>query len=185
MPLLRRILLRWLPFAGATVMVSGLVYLTSQQMWRQMANDPQIQVARDAAMRLAAGQPPDAVVPAAQIDFSQSAALFVEVLNDAGAILKSSGTLRGQLRTTPSGVFDHARVSGEERVTWQPERGVRIASVVVRIPGAPGGFVLAGRSLQETGERVDRFQNLIGLACLAILAALLVLVAAVETVGRA
>jgi hypothetical protein len=38
--------------------------------------------------------------------------------------------------------------------------------------------------LRETEDRVERFQNLIGMACLAILAALLVLVAAVETISR-
>jgi len=42
---------------------------------------------------------------------------------------------------------------GEHRVTWQPERSVRIASVVVHVPGTAGGFVLAGRRMDEIEAR--------------------------------
>ena len=78
----------------------------------------------------------------------------------------------------PPGVLQHVRDSGEARVTWQPIGGVRIASVVVSYSGATQGFVLAGRSLQETEDRVAKFQALIGLAWLATLVGLLVVVAA-------
>ncbi len=49
-------------------------------------------------------------------------------------------------------------------MTWQPERRVRIATVVVRYEGRESGFVLAGRSLREVEERVRRIGTLTGLA---------------------
>jgi hypothetical protein len=92
---------------------------------------------------------------------SRSLAPFLIVLDDSGKVLASSATLRGATRSVPQGVLTHARASGEERVTWQPESGVRIASVVEHYGGTTGGFVVAGRSLQETEERVVQFQHLI------------------------
>ena len=41
---------------------------------------------------------------------------------------------------------------GEDRLTWQPEPGVRSATVVVHYQGAQAGFVMAGRSLREVGK---------------------------------
>jgi hypothetical protein len=106
-------------------------------------------------------------------------------LDDGGKILSTSGQLSGAPRAIPSGVLDHARQSGEERVSWQPEPGVRVAAVVVRYRGSPGGFVLAGRSLAETEARVVKFQQLIGLAWAFVVGGLLVLVSAAEFLSPA
>jgi hypothetical protein len=48
------------------------VYLVAQQMGRQMADEPQVQLARDAAAALAGGRPAESVVPPVQVDFAQS-----------------------------------------------------------------------------------------------------------------
>ena len=64
----------------------------------------------------------------------------------------------------PHGVLEYVRDHGEERVTWQPERRVRIAAVVVRYEGKGSGFVLAGRSLREIEGRVRQVGMLTGLA---------------------
>ncbi|HEU4413536.1 MAG TPA: hypothetical protein VFT65_02040 [Candidatus Angelobacter sp.] len=40
-----------------------------------------------------------------------------------------------------------------EKVTWQPKPGVRLASVIRRVPGKTPGFVLAGRSLRLVEEQ--------------------------------
>jgi hypothetical protein len=60
-------------------------------------------------------------------------------------------------------VLDHVRQSGEDRVTWQPEPGVRMATVVVRRGDAGGGFIVAGRSLAETEDRIQQIQTIAGL----------------------
>jgi hypothetical protein len=171
---------RWLPLAAIATALSGLVYLVTQQMWRQMANDPQIQMARDAAAMLEQGLPVDAVVPRTGIDMERSLAPFLTVFSDAGLVLASSGRLHDQLRVVPAGVLSHVREHGEERITWRPEPGVRIAAVIVRQAGPPAGFVLAGRSLRETEQRIGQFQGLVGVVWIALLGGLLVLVATSE-----
>jgi hypothetical protein len=178
--LLRRIFFRWAQLAVPVTGLCLLAYLLTQQSLRGSANDPQLQWARDAAVRLASGQPVDQVVPAGTIDYSRSDAPFLMVVNDTGTVVASSGRLRADLRTVPVGVFDEVRRNGEERVTWQPEHGVRMASAVVRIPGTTGGFVVAARSLRNTEERVDKLQSITLLAWLLTLGAMLVVTAITE-----
>jgi hypothetical protein len=180
MPLSRRILIRWVQLAALATALSLMVYVAVQQVGRQMANDPQIQFARDTRAAIAAGQPVESVVPATRVDIESSLAPFVTIQNDSGVVLASSGRLHGQLRSVPVGVLESVRESGEERVTWQPEPGVRMATVVVRTPGSPGVFVLAGRSLQETEIRITTLGKLLMLAWGATLVGLLVVVAATE-----
>lgn len=175
-----RAFLRWLPLAFLGTTMSALVYLAVQQEGRHLANDPQIQMARDAAAALAAGRPVESVLPAVPIDLERSLAPFVMVLDDKGTVVAASARLAGQTRVMPSGVFDHVRQVGEERVTWQPEPGVRMATVVVRRTDAGGGFVVAGRSLNETEERAYQLQTIVGLAWLVTLVGLFALVAAGE-----
>jgi hypothetical protein len=175
---IRRILLRWLQLAGATSACCLLVWVAVQQLWRQDANDPQVQMARDAAARLGSGQAQvDTIVPAATVDVAESLAPFLMVLDAKGSILASSGRVHGALKSVPAGVLDYVRQQGEEEVSWQPQPGVRVATAVVSYPG---GFVLAGRSLYETERRKERLGELIALAWLGMLVGLAVLVSATE-----
>lgn len=79
------------------------------------------------------------------------------------------------------GVLDYMRQHGEERVTWQPEKGVRMATVVVRYDK---GFVLAGRSMREVEIRISNIEKISGIAMLAIWAATLFIIALGELAGR-
>jgi hypothetical protein len=75
--------------------------------------------------------------------------------DQAGKPVAGSGELNGKLPTLPEGVFKYAKNKGEDRITWQPEKGIRSAIVVVSYnsPNAQGGFVMAGRSLREVEKR--------------------------------
>ena len=176
-----RIVSRWVPLAGLATAMCGLTYLAAQQMWRQAANDPQIQLARDAGAALERGATVEAVLPSAQVDIAQSLAPFLMVLDESGKIVASSGRLHGALRSVPTGVLDQVRSSGEERVTWQPDAGVRIASVVVRTSGSHPGFVVAGRSLRESEDRTAQFGGFVRLAWIVMLAGVFVLVGLSES----
>jgi len=183
MTLSRRILIRWVQLAALATAVSLMVYVAVQQVGRQIANDPQIQISRDARAAIAAGQPVESVVPAARVDIETSLAPWVTIQNDSGVVVESSGRLHGQLRSVPGGVLESVRQNGEEQVTWQPEPGVRMATVVVRTPGSPGVFVVAGRSLRETEARISMLGKLLLVAWVATLVGLLVVVAATEALA--
>jgi hypothetical protein len=167
---LSRLLLRWLPGAAVVTLLCGLVYGAVQQSFRASANDPQIQLAEDAAARLAGGDSPQAVVPADPLDMARSLAPFLIVFDDAGRPLASSAQLNGATPLPPKGVLEYARTRGQNQLTWQPQPGVRSATVVARFSGRRSGFVLAGRSLREVESRVANLTKLVGLAWVGALA---------------
>jgi hypothetical protein len=182
MKTLKAILRAWLPLAVAITGVCGLVYVTSQQMLRMGANEPQVQIAQDWAIALEQGYSADSVGSAAKVDIAASLSTFVAVYDDAGKLLASSGQLRGTDPLLPAGVFDYTRRNGEDRVTWQPEPGVRVAAVVVHFGGAKPGFVAVGRSLRETERRDGQMMLISAAAWLVTLAATFVTVAAAQLV---
>ncbi len=140
----------WLPLAVVTTALIGVMNLVVQQDLRQSANDPQIQIAQDAAAVLGQGQSPNLF---GKVDIAKSLASYVVVYDAAGQPVAGTGFLNDQLPTLPAGVFDFAQTHVDDRLTWQPKPGVRSAIVVVHFSGQQQGFVMAGRSLREVEIR--------------------------------
>ncbi len=192
--LLRRAVAFFIPAALVLSVACGLGYASVQQALRGGANDPQVQLAEDAAAALASGGTPDSVVGPGSavaglagpgtVDAAVSLAPFVVVYDASGAPLASNARLDGAVPAPPAGVLAAATASGRNTVTWQPRVGVRIATVSVPWPG---GTVLAGRSLRTVEQREDMALLLAGAAWLAGLVALVVasLVAGAIWPGRA
>jgi hypothetical protein len=165
----------WLPVAAGLTILAGTAYAALQQDLRQSANDPQIQLAEDAAAALATGVQPDSVLPAQHVDLGASLAPFVMVFDANGRVLASSGLLEGATPTLPNGVLQNAGEHGHSRLTWQPRPGVREATVIQAVKGAPQArYVLAARSLREVDDRETNAEEVVGLGWLASLAASLV-----------
>ena len=157
----------WLPLAAVVIILSGLVYATVQQTYRQNANDPQIQVAEDIADAISQGLvPPEAIVsPAAPTtDLKKSLSTFILIYDDSNKLIASSAALDGKSPDYPKGVLDSVKAHGEDRVTWQPQAGVRMATVVTRYTGKQSGFVVVGRSLKEVEKRVARLTAMTAVA---------------------
>ncbi|HEX8964956.1 MAG TPA: hypothetical protein VF820_00820, partial [Patescibacteria group bacterium] len=58
---------------------------------------------------------------------------------------------------------------GEDRITWQPEKGVRIAAVIDKLSGDKKGFVLVGRNLREIESRENYSELVCGFGWIACL----------------
>lgn len=157
---------RWLPLAFAATMLCGLVYGAVQQSYRQSANDPQIQMAEDAAAAIAGSA-------TGTVDIARSLSPYLVFYSDAGVPSGGNGLLNGRFPSLPQGIFDYVRAVGETRVTWQPEPGVRQAIVVVRIGGSQPGFVMAGRSLREVEVRENELELIVFAAWIVTLVGLL------------
>jgi len=138
----------WVPIAVALTGLCGVVYASVQQDLRQGANDPQIQMAEDAAAALDSGAAPNAVLPAKQIELSSSLQPYVMVFDRSDELVASSVMLHGKPPPFPSSVLGDAKQ--QDRVTWQPEADVRSAVVV---QPWRDGFVVVGRSLRLVEER--------------------------------
>jgi len=143
----------WVPIAILATAIAWLPYAVGQQVLRQSANDPQIQMAQDTAAKLEDGQQIQQVVPADKVDIAKSLAPYIIIFDANGHPIASSAQLNGQTPTIPAGVFDTVRQTGEDRITWQPQPDVRSAIVVTQFKGPTSGFVLAGRSLREVEQR--------------------------------
>jgi hypothetical protein len=178
-----RILKYWLPLAVVAVALGGLVYLAVQQVYRHLANDPQVQMAEDTANAFAQGGSLQTLLPAQNVDIARSLAPFMMLFDKNGEVLAASGQLHGQALPIPAGVLDAAKASGENRVTLQPEPGVRIAAVIV--PAGDAGFVLAGRSLRESENRTDQALTIVAAALVVTLIASLAAVIFFEFVVKA
>ena len=185
MPLeFRNVARRWLPLAAVSTALCLLVYLAVQQSQRSALNDPQVQMAEDAVRALERGDALEMVIPSAKVEIEHSLAPFILVYDAQGRPIGGSGLLRGQLPSPPSGVFEFVRANGEERVSWQPERGVRIASVVRRSSAKAAGFVLAGRLMREVEKR-EHYTEVVCIGAIVALAvgSLIVIVASELALG--
>ena len=135
-------------------LIGGAASGVVQQMLRRGADQPQWQMASEAADRLGRGDDPARVVPNDEIDLSNSLAPFVLYFDEQKKPLAGNGYLDQSLPSPPPGVFDVARARSSHAVTWQPRPQVRIAAVILPVNGGRSGYVLAGRSL-ETTERYE------------------------------
>ena len=156
--------------ASVLAMVS---YALVQQAFRHGANDPQIQIAAGAASRLSHGLDAGTAIPAYKLDVVTDPSPFVIVYDDSGRVLSSTATINGRVPTPPVGVLNYLRSHPEnfdDRISWVPPGGPRIAAVVRRYSGAQPGFVLAGRSLYETEVRIGQTGGMVFVGWLAILA---------------
>lgn len=143
----------WLPLACASTLFAVLNYATVQQLTRASANDPQIQLAEDAAAALAERRQPFASDAGEKINIARSLAPFLIVFDAQGQPVASNGQLDGRLPAPPPSAILAARQSGDNSVSWQPRASVRTALVIVHFAGKSEGFVAAGRSLREAEKR--------------------------------
>jgi len=90
-----------------TTFIALTGYNISQQVLRMSANDPQIQMAEDAAQRLNAGEDAERIVPDHKVDMAASLAPFVIIYDDSGRPL-------GELAPTAllPGFLDKLAVAG-------------------------------------------------------------------------
>jgi len=169
---LRETLFSWLPLAVAIIVVSGLVYIVAQQNYRLSANDPQIQIAQDIAAALTKGEAQsNAIVPSAPAsEMAPSLSTFVAIYSATGTPVGSSAALDGQLPTIAENILVATKKTGENRVTWQPKPGIRIAAVITSFTSpTESGFVLVGRSLKETDNRIAQVGIISAIATLVAL----------------
>ena len=100
------------------------------------------------------------------MNWKNSEAPFLEILDAAGAPIASSATLHGNPPSLPAGVFGFARRQGEHQLSWQPEPDLRQAVVIVAVNGGRAGFALASRSLRETELRKRLVTQLVAIGWL-------------------
>src|SRR5579872_2241982 len=105
-------LLVFMPFFVTITCGSLVIYTAVQQDLRIGANDPQIQMAEDAASALSSGQAFENVLPRDHIDISKSLAPYLIIYDNQGHIFSSSATLHGKPPQLPDGILNEAQLRG-------------------------------------------------------------------------
>ena len=148
-------------FIPLSILITGLIgilYIAVQQNYRLSANDPQIQMAQDAVSLLNEGGKPQDIIGSKNIDVSTSLSPFLIIYDKNGKVISSNMILNGELPVLPRGVFSYVDSNSEDRITWQPANGVRVATVVRKYDN---GYVLAGRNLRETERRIENLTSFV------------------------
>lgn len=142
------------PVIGAILITAifGSIYVLAQQVKRQGANDAPLRLASQLASTSASGSVSANPSPSESVELAHSLAVFSVVYDSSGHPVSGTGYLDGVLATLPHGVIDAARASGEDRVTWQPQPGLRFATVAV---ASGPNVIVAGQSLAPSESRTD------------------------------
>lgn len=164
----------WFGYAAIITLACGIIYVTVQQNFRLSANDPQIQMAQDAAIAIDKGADPKNLQGTnLAFEISQNLSPFLVVYDPSGNLIAGSTTLNGRPLKVPQGVIDYIRKNGRDAASWQPEPGVRQAMVGVSTANK-NYIVIAGRSLGPTEERISRLGEQVAFGWVMSLIALLV-----------
>ncbi|HEY6278001.1 MAG TPA: hypothetical protein VIX86_16905 [Streptosporangiaceae bacterium] len=136
----------WTAVVLLLTLAAGVAWLGTGLSLRAGADRQPLRLAALAARQLATGSPPGSVLPPS-IGLAASPGPFLMVFDRRYHLLASSGRLGSRAPVLPSGVFAWAAQHGQDRVTWEPQPGLREATVVEPYGGPHPGFVVAAQSL--------------------------------------
>ena len=179
------VFISFFPLAVAITLLSGLIYASAQQVYRQSANDPQVQLAEDTARSISSGSNINPQAFSNKIDISKSLAAFIMVFDSKGSVVASTAVDNGKTPVFPKGALTYARDRGENRVSWETSSGARSATVIVPFKNSSGaGYVLVGRSLREVEVRVERLFKMVAVGWAATIVATFVSFLLVKILSR-
>jgi hypothetical protein len=150
----------FLAFVFFTAIILVFVYAVAQNILRSGANEPQIQIAEDASFLLAHNAPMGPIVPEASVELLRNLGPFIQVYDEKGSLLDGNALLNGVSPKISKEDLLYTKQHGENRITWQPEAGTRIATIIFHYDGQNPGYVVSGRSLRETENRIQDIAKL-------------------------
>ena len=158
----------WIAGAVLITLAAGAAWLGYGVSLRSGGDQQPLRLATRAASQLEAGSPPASILPPA-ITMATSPAPFVMVFDRRHHVRASSGRLNGRIPVLPGGVLAWAAHHGEDRITWEPQPGLREAAIIEPYGQPRLGYVLAAHSLQTTSARQRTLTWSIGCCWLAAL----------------
>ena len=188
----------WLPLAVAIAGIFLFAYWAVQQDYRISANDPQIQMAEDAASALAQGVTPAALVrDLVLVDIRASLAPWIVIYDASGKPVTGTAMLDDAVAQLPAGVFDESGwhtyaeqgiplsiPAHEDRFSWQPRPDVRQAVVLVHVSSSSfTGYLASGRNMREIENREGTLTLGAGLAFVGTEFGTLVVIIALLSLG--
>ncbi len=178
------ILKNWFGYAAVITLLCGIIYIVGQQGFRASADDPQYQMAEDAAHAISKGADPK-LLGAAPAEISETLSPYLLIYDKTGNIIINGAILKGQPLKIPQGVLDYIQLHGADHATWQPIPGVRQAMIGIRSnAGGKSYTVIAGRSLRKIEERIGLLGEQVAFGWAMALLAILVVVTLQEYAAK-
>ncbi|MBP6858294.1 MAG: hypothetical protein KBC33_00465 [Candidatus Pacebacteria bacterium] len=162
------------PSILVSTVIMGTGFVVSQHMIRTATDDSLVGVAQHVVDALVQSGSYDIPTEYHNLEIDMSINPFVIVFDSSNEIRFTTGYIDRRTPVPPLTVFDRVRDGREYRFSWEPAPGVRIAAIAVRFDGESSGFVLVGKSLTETEERIDDIATMYMIGWAALTAALLV-----------
>ncbi|HEX7405213.1 MAG TPA: hypothetical protein VF307_04740 [Candidatus Nanopelagicaceae bacterium] len=144
---MKRQLLTWLLLTFLLALSILTSYFFVQQEGRSAINLPLIQSVQVVKESLASGVTAKQVLAGREIDLSINQNPFITLYSMDKKVIGSNSHYKGATLLIPRGILDRSAREGEVRVTWQPTRELRFASVTEFVPGL--GYICVAQSLKE------------------------------------
>jgi len=153
----------WLSFATLSAVIFGTMYLGLQQCIRLGANITPMECAVNMKDQLETNlSPGQAITGLPTVNIAHSLSSFVIIYDKSGHAVAGSGKLNGKFPALPEGVFKAADAKKENRISWQPQTGLRFATVILPYSSSAGdGYILSGHSLQEYEHLISLLSNIL------------------------
>lgn len=164
MKTLKNILIFWVIIIFLITFTCLLTYIVTQQLTRLGANDLPVKLATETSIKLEKGQSPGNSIPGETIDISKSLETFVMIFDKDKNLIATSAMMGNVEPVYPKGVLNYVDKMGEDRVTWQPQDGLRFATVAIK---TGDNYIVAGHSLQEPERLIGIIGNIVFFAWLA------------------
>lgn len=149
----------WIIVAICMTICTLMIYMGLQQYNRMSANESIAQIAYEFANSLENNKDNNLALP--MIDLQKSLSPFVILFDANNQPLQTNAKLGDTKPLPPVGILEVAKKYGESRVTWEPAKGFRFATVTVYFNKIKTGYVLAGKSLYEAETRMTLIGRLI------------------------
>lgn len=157
-----QILKSWSPLGLTITLIFLVIYLVMTQSYRHNSYDPQIQVVNDYVNNLEDGKKIDPAKITSKVNIKTSLSSFVMFFDKDQKTLASTAKIGGATPTLPKELLQDAKKKGEVRVIWEPEKGIKTATVVRYYQAKDNsGYVVTGRSLKEVENRISNLNYLI------------------------
>ena len=164
MKILKNVFTIWIIIIFLVTFTCMLTYLVTQQVIRVGANEQPAQLAAETSINLESGQDAKDAIPPKITDITKSLGTFVMIYDKDKKLIAYSGMMGKSEPVYPKGILGNLDRVGEERVTWQPQAGLRFATVALK---TDNNYIVAAQSLFEREKLVDVIGKLILAAWLA------------------
>lgn len=156
--MLLRILKFWLITSFVIFVAVAASYVGAQQVLRQSANDPQAIIISNIKSKVFQGEDPRKLVPMEKIDISNDLSTFVQIYDSNFNLVSGNAYIgvQNNIPKVPEGVLKKAMIvdsDGRSNVTWEPESGIRIATVGEW--STDKWFIVSGRNIWEVEKRIE------------------------------